>query len=248
MILSDDRKYVFVELPQTGSTAIARELCENYGGRPVLAKHAFYSDFLRHARPDQKDYFVFAGVRNPMDVIVSRYLKIRNDHKGTYTTPEARVANGGWVTDAMMERYRFVTENDASFMDYFVRYYRWPYEDWATMFHDRFDFVYRFEDMLQGFDQALHLMGIEPVRPLPEVNKTTGKASWESYYDPECPRIAFVFGPYLEQFGYGYPEGWNVGRAPLSAKAAYRGIALVKNAHRRWIRRARFPVKGYSMP
>ena len=87
MIISHTHKYLFVEIPLTASYAIRHELCEYYGGVPILHKHASFPDFLQIAAPHERDYFVFATVRNPLDETVSRYCKLRCDHKGTFSDP-----------------------------------------------------------------------------------------------------------------------------------------------------------------
>ena len=47
MIISHKYKYVFVGLPLAASTAISKELCEQYDGKAILAKHSIYQDFLK---------------------------------------------------------------------------------------------------------------------------------------------------------------------------------------------------------
>lgn len=42
VIISHEHKYVFAELPHTGSTAVSRELRENYAGEKILGKHSTY--------------------------------------------------------------------------------------------------------------------------------------------------------------------------------------------------------------
>ena len=54
MIISHKHKYVFIELPMTGSTAINNELRENYDGIYVLKKHSSYRDFLKDATEAEK--------------------------------------------------------------------------------------------------------------------------------------------------------------------------------------------------
>lgn len=66
MVISDKYKYLFVELPHTGSTAISRELCEYYDGTQILSKHIFYHQFLKTATPKRKNYFVFSCIRKPL--------------------------------------------------------------------------------------------------------------------------------------------------------------------------------------
>tara|TARA_R110002124_G_scaffold175649_1_gene343464 strand:- start:41 stop:211 length:171 start_codon:yes stop_codon:yes gene_type:complete len=56
MIISHKYKYLFVEVPHTGSTSISEELVANYDGHPILKKHSQYIDFLRQASKEEKDY------------------------------------------------------------------------------------------------------------------------------------------------------------------------------------------------
>ena len=59
MIISHRHRYVFVELPRTGSSAVRRELRELYDGVPILHKHSTYDEFRRQASEDERGYFVF---------------------------------------------------------------------------------------------------------------------------------------------------------------------------------------------
>ena len=45
MIISDTYRYVFIQTPMTGSSAVAKRIGENYEGRAILSKHAVYSTF-----------------------------------------------------------------------------------------------------------------------------------------------------------------------------------------------------------
>ena len=85
MIVSHRHKYVFIQLDQTASTAMARELCQHYGGEPMLWKHARYCDFMKVATPEEKEYFFFSGVRNPMDALVSTYLRQKSDRNKRFS-------------------------------------------------------------------------------------------------------------------------------------------------------------------
>ena len=59
MVISDKNKYLLAELPHTGSTAISKELCENYDGVKILSKHARYNQFLKIATPERGEIFCF---------------------------------------------------------------------------------------------------------------------------------------------------------------------------------------------
>lgn len=240
MIVSHRHRYVFVELPHTGSTAISRELRLHYGGEDVLRKHFYLEDFLRHASPAERRYFTFSGIRNPLDEAVSVYLKYKTDHRGHFTDPRERVENGGWVTPSHLVRFRFVHEEGADFPAYFRRFYRLPYDNWSSLSHRRMDFVVRFEHLQEDFAEVLRRLGIAPVRPLPVVNRTEEKSDFLSFYTPEIRRRAQrVFGPFLRRWGYELPREWGLPPAPWRDELAYRSTVAVKNFYRRRVDRVR---------
>ena len=228
MVISDEYRYIFVELPFTASTAISRELREHYAGKRILHKHSYYSDFLKIASADQKRYFAFSGVRNPLDETVSRFVKLKTDPGNEYSDPEP------WVSRTALRRFRWVQQNDASFERYFLKFFHLPSETWSSLDHKRLDYVYRLESVAEDFSKILNLIGIAPLRPLPVIHRTEGKDGWKSYYTPRThQRAGFVFGPRMEEWGYEFPEEWHVGPIRWPARAIYGAKALGKNSYRR---------------
>ncbi len=100
MIISDRYRYVFIQTPMTGSSAVAKELVEKYEGRTILSKHAIYSTFLANANNEQRKYFVFSGVRHPLDKMVSNYQKMLNNHNERFTQKIERRSTKGHFSDA----------------------------------------------------------------------------------------------------------------------------------------------------
>lgn len=207
MIISDQYRYVFVELPHTGSTAISSELESRYGGRRVLGKHSPYGRFLRRASAEQKEYFVFSCVRNPLDIAVTKYHKYLSNHDNPA---------GGARYTALGNRleqkiFDYVQRDDVNFEEFFTRFYRLPYNSWACLDHHNFDFVMRFETLSDDFQEALRRLNIEPVGPLPVINQTSNRSKqFESYYTESIRRQAVkVFGPYMEEWGYEFPPEWH---------------------------------------
>jgi hypothetical protein len=228
MIISDEHKYVFVELPWTGSTAISRELRQHYAGRHVLRKHSNYREYLKYASPEQRRYFVFSGIRNPLDSLVSIYVKFVTDHRENYSRDVY------WLSRRDKRQYRWVQENDPTFAEFFLRFYRFPMENWSSLDHHRFDYVYKLENVQEDFAEILRRIGLPQVGPLPVVHPTTGKSSWQDYYGPETYRRAlFVCGPLMERWGYEFPEEWSLGSVPSTARSLYRGLVPAKNVVRR---------------
>jgi Sulfotransferase family len=209
MIISHENRYIFVELPQTGSTAVSKELQDKYGGKRILKKHATYRDFLRQATSEEASYFAFAGIRNPMDKLVSLYFKYKYDHRNT--------GRGHFFKDSnallkwhMQRQFDFVHGLGADFPSYFLRYYHLPYDDWSSLDHSRMNFIIRFESLSEDFTSLLHQLGIPPLRPLPLMNKTSDRElDFWSYYPREVrSRARWVFGPYFRRWGYKFPADW----------------------------------------
>jgi hypothetical protein len=229
MIISHTYKYVFVELPHTGSTAISAELRELYDGSKILRKHARYSEFLRVASATEREYFAFSCIRNPLDVAVSLYFRYKTDHHGRYSEPR------GVVTRSDVELFRFIQQTGADFPTYFKRAFRRPipYDNFSREAHRQLDFVLRFENLADDFAKALTMIGIEPRRRLPVVNRTSQRRSdFASYYPPEMvPRAKWVFGPFMEQWGYEFPHAWGSPRVPFTARLAFRGVRFLRGGY-----------------
>lgn len=209
MIISHKHKYVFVELPRTGSTAISKELREHYDGEAILRKHATYREFLSTASTAEKQYFVFSAVRNPLDKILSLYFKYKTDQRG-YDNPDIYQGSNQLIAWLMKKQFRFVQASNASFEDFFRKFYVLPYDDWSSLDHAHLDYVMHFELLSEDFSEVLTMIGLEQVRPLPITNKTAERRDdfW-SYYTPEIQsRAQWVFGPYFKRWGYEFPQSW----------------------------------------
>ena len=215
MIISHKYKYVFIELPMTGSTAIARELMEHYEGEKILAKHASPKDFWRTASAEEKEYFMFSGIRNPLDEVVSRYFKYKTDHNQKFSRPLKKKKLGKFrrrlnrIRDNA--RYNFIIKKGASFQQYFMRYYALPYSNWSMVWHHKMDYIVRFDQLNEDFMEVLKRLEIEPIRNLPQKNKTSGKdgSYWDFYKDDTHQRRAVnVFGAFMKEWDFTFPEHW----------------------------------------
>jgi hypothetical protein len=233
MIISHRHRYLFVEVPRTGSTAISAELRENYDGHGILRKHASYRDFLRAASDDERTYFTFAAVRNPLDIAVTRYVRLKDDVQELYRDP-TKVAVRNSLAGRLERRiYAWVQRTDADFERFLRRWYLLPYDTWTTLDHERMDAVIRFESLTADFDATLQRMGITPLRELPVRNATPGRdRDWERHYTPGAIRRAvWVFGPYMERWGYAFPESWGAIRIPFWSRVLYRVAHVIRSVY-----------------
>ena len=96
-VLSAKQKYFFLANPHTGSTAIGRELCEDYDAKPILNTHATYFEFKKIASEKKKQYFIFSGVRNPLDEAFSIYSIYLENHGSRFTDKNIVLKYGGYI-------------------------------------------------------------------------------------------------------------------------------------------------------
>jgi len=226
MIISDQHRFVFVEVPHTGSHSISEQLVAHYGGRPILRKHANVTQFLGQATRDQKSYFKFATVRNPLDAAATDYAKLKNNHKGQFTNPAMLMENGGHVTKDHLREYNFIEENNADFSAFFRKFRAKLYNNWFLIGDQHFDYVLRLEALNEGFSEVLQRLDISQVEPIPHVNKTKGKdKSYDDYFTPDIYQLASAcYGPFMQKWGYEFPESWGNVVTPGLARLQFAAI------------------------
>ena len=232
MIISHKYRYLFVELPHTGSTAISNELRTLYHGRAILHKHATYHEFLRVATPQEKQYFVFSAIRNPADDVVSYYFKYRH---GKFTFFNNRRRLRRLLYWRQLQKAQALIENEVDFPTFFLNHYRLPYDNWSALAHHDFDFVLRFEQLSDDFSAVLAKLGIEEMRRLPVRHKTPERQQdfW-SYYTPETWEHAKqIFGPFMQKWDYTFPAEWGEWSVSPVAQMRFEVLRLLRKA--RWL-------------
>ena len=224
MIISHKHKYLFVEVPSTGSTAISAELTSHYGGEAMLHKHANYTECRKIMGSDVREYFVFSTVRNPLDFIVTDYFRLKGNHKNQYTTPSKFERNGGFVTDQQILEFEYIRKHDVDFARYFHQFQKSIYHNWFLVGHANFDYIMRYERLAQEFESVLKKIGLETVRQLPKVNKTALKNQrFEEVYTPDTFEGAYeYYGPFMHQWGYEFPKSWPSGKVPWRSNSKFR--------------------------
>lgn len=204
MVISHQHCYVFIQTMKTAPTAIAAELCENYDGEMILHKHATLEEFHAQASADEKTYLSFAGVRNPLDVAVSRFALRRSGKRN--------------ADPKQQEQTRFIRETGEDFGPYFRKYGILRREGgaeigivplhWHTRSFQSTDHIYRYENLQEEFSTILKKIGVDQLRELPLGNPTAGKTDFMSYYDSETLALAYrTYFPYLDHWGYEVPPG-----------------------------------------
>jgi len=242
MVIDHRFKFVFVELPLTATSAISKEIREQYGCEPILNKHATYDDFLRKATAEEKSYKVIGSVRNPLDQTVSMYFKYKNDLDQRFSTGRKRP--GKWLRKSLAinrdkVRYNYIIDNNASFEDYFMHFFKWPYSNWSIIHHKKFEYIIRFESLGEDYKKVFTEIGLPVNRDLPRANKTPEKKQdfWSYYESDEAKRKAkYVFGPFMRYWGYDFPSDWNHIKEPAMAKHVYAFLNIFRKIYWRRLR------------
>ncbi len=241
MILSNKNKYIYMATPHTGSSAISKELCEKYGGKPILHDHANYFEFFRVANKKQRKYFAFASIRNPLDEATSIYAKLNSNHHSDYTNPKRTFKKGGWVTKKQKQMFYFVKNPKNDFNDFLIKFYKHPYTSNINTDRKYCNFIARFEYLEEDFTKALKMLNIKKARNLPVFNKTKGKKHFTEYYSKKGIQHALkIFGPFMEEFDYKFPKNWPKRKIKISEKVEYFLLKKTRYIYCKWIKTGPF--------
>lgn len=248
MIVCRDLRLLYVQVPQTGGTAVAEELCRNYGGEQLLRKHAVLEQAGAALGSSLSLYTVMAGVRHPADQAVSTFVRMQRKEvpgKGGYSNRWLR-------TSSAIERDHFAKQAGMTFSEYFLRFFHWIHAPKWLQSQRKADIILRFESLGEDFQQAMRDVGVVPVRPLPRVNQTPrGDAGYETYYTPPAQvRARRIFSPFMSEWSYRFPPEWvpELSRAEMRMRTlVYYGIPLAKTGRRRLHRSGRALHKLHSV-
>jgi hypothetical protein len=239
MIISHKYKFVFIGLPFSASSAISKELYLQYEGIPYLRKHSLHHEFEKVATKIEKDYFVFAVLRNPMEIVVTAYEKMKANSKGNFTNPDLFSENGGHITKKLREKFNFIHDNKASFQEYFLNFFMKPFDNFSSLTLDKCDFVIRYENIDEDYILALEKSGVSSPKPLPVANKTVGKKRDLSlYYTHEIKeRTVKVFGPFLSKYNYPFLECWGEVKVSLSSKLQFMILGFLRKLNQKYFKK-----------
>lgn len=225
-IVSWKHRFLFVQTPRTGCTAIAEKVLVPlydgedlppdyvYDGRGMMVvdrKHSTLQQLLTHgflSNEQASSLFKFSAVRNPFDSQASEYVKQRFTYRPLLDDPRAWIHRAPGYVDDM----RFAAEH--TFEEWLERRWRRPFLRAMVRgryrvavgdcsWQDGMDFVMRFERLQEDFDEALRRIGL-PQTAIPAHNVTRERESdYRGYYTPRARRVVeAAFAETIERFRY----------------------------------------------
>lgn len=193
MFISEEHSFIFVEIPKTGSTSMAKAFSKmglkRFRSCPV---HASLED-LKKACPDidLSRYFKFCFTRNPWDQEVSTYFFYKTGRVAK------KIEEGLQRDPVQVARHRRAVEYD--FSDWLK--HRDPQKKENE--YANFDAVYKFETMQEGFSEILRKFGFDDVELL-KLNASK-RGRYQDYYDTQAKEIVEVaYADRIKRFGYSY--------------------------------------------
>lgn len=202
-MINHDHKFIFVHIPRTSGTSIEEHFGYNgdaawWGGDGK--KHYTLNQYKKELKDiDFKHYFKFSIVRNPWDIIISKYMDIYwFSHKFKKGVPisERGGAIGYHATKSLkyfLDHYQPIPhEHGDGLLDYF---------DPSQM-----DFVGRFENRDRDLEYISDKIGIE-IDTNTRARVDPEKKHYTEYYDDETRDIvAERYARDIEYFGYEFGE------------------------------------------
>lgn len=223
MIISPERRYIFVHIPKTGGTALAQALESRaaredilIGDTPKARKRKARAQALpargriwKHMRladldgalsgEEIADHFCFTMVRNPWDRVVSYYHWLKAQ---TFDHPAVALSRTLDFADFLahpVQQTAFASDGAADYM-----------RDAAGT--DRGDLFIRLEHFEADAAPLWHHLGFSLI--LPKVNASRRERDYRSYYSADsAERVRALFQQDIERFGYAFDDG----PAPLPA-------------------------------
>lgn len=173
-------------------------LVNQYKGVRIANKHSGCSElqqWLGENHQNASDWKVLMGIRNPFDSLVSKWLKIKSNHKGKKTSELARQVQSGaisfeiWVQHETNKTH-FASQQFKKYMPCATEAIRFEciQDDWAS-FCERHQIPYA------------EIPSVNPTR------KHEDERDFRTFYTRELiEKLTPQFASYLDQWGYHPPH------------------------------------------
>lgn len=215
MIVSKQRKVLFVHVQKTGGSTIDRVLMEKLpGARPVRGlpedRHAPWQVAIEEKNRAFANYYTFGFVRNPWARLDSWFRMIQRRKHRAAEAPDGRAArmvenNEFWAT--VLERLptfeSFVLEGPEIFPRLSRPQLHYLQTEGAS--GRRADFIGRTERLDADLAAVFGHLDLERPERVPRANSSRRTVDYHELYTPEMrDAVGAAFAPDVEAFGYDF--------------------------------------------
>jgi hypothetical protein len=205
MLVSDAHRMVFVHVQKTGGVTVGKVLEEVVDDLrqvpPKGIKHSTLAQGLDQ-EPGLASYWTFGFVRNPWSRLVSWWAMVRRFAEladGGHEPARARFARNHFLRTARAypDFETFVLRGSEE-----LERLRTPQVDYLRAGAREADFVGRTESLKADLAKAMAHLGLPMPEELPHTNRSP-HAHYSTYYtDASRQRVAQLFAPDIEAYGY----------------------------------------------
>ena len=208
MLVSEQYEATFIHIPKTGGTSLASALLsqgEAFNRLPErIERHKNYVKnplewTIKHSRMHDVDqryqnFFCFAFVRNPWDLMVSSFSWWTQKPKQLQTRKD-------YGYDIKAKGFKaFIKSNSSCLNECYHNN-----EGQLYWLNDKIDFIGRYENLQQDFNTICDKIRI-PRQALPHINKSKHKHYTEYYDDETRETVAEKYAKDIEYFYYKFGE------------------------------------------
>lgn len=181
-VINHKYQFVFLAEPHTGSRAVRDALCKLEGSVETNGNHhidlfgCVSAGYLSH---DEAELFtVFSAVRDPHDVLVSRWL-----YHNRKVTPFANFVDRARVS----EQIGYSGDIEGTLF-------------WRT--YEQVDWFVRYETLHKGLNVLLASLGAPVIEELPFVGKSEGRPDWRDLWSTPLESYARKHFPDVRRYHY----------------------------------------------
>lgn len=199
MIINNEKKFVYVAIPKTGTYSLHSALGNPDNHPEPHLHHAGIRELLQHY-PHIVDYYKFAFVRNPWDKLVSMYHDFTLRRGRAYS---AKIVHPNPLLSEFKDFEDFCLNLKTShwFSDIF---FRPQYHSLVTDKGMIMDLVWKFEHMQTGFNAACQQIGL-PQKNLGHLNKGQYVGKYRQYYSTRAAdAIGDLYEVDIRTFNYAF--------------------------------------------
>jgi hypothetical protein len=196
MIISYKHKYIFVGIPFSASSTISKELLEKYEGEFILNKHTNIPTLIDKLKINIDEFIVFGVYRSPVEILKSRYNKLRNNPDNRFTDDKYTIKNGGYVPERVRKLSKIIRENNLSFEDYLnLNFKLFPYNNEFTINAPYLNYIVDFNNLEEDFQKVLSKIGVVDVNKIEKINETKKRSDIEYFISDD--KMSKFIAPFL---------------------------------------------------
>lgn len=193
VLVNNDKNFVFIQIPKTGSSSIGYALGQRQNPEPEL-HHQTLSNIIKNI-PELNKYFIFTFIRNPWDRLLSLWCDFTQIRKKEYSE-KITLDNELFSEFNSFEDFCINFRNTIWINDVFLKpqlYFIFPYS--------RINFIGKYESLNEDYKKLCHILNITHDK-LPIIRKTEHN-HYRNYYTQQTRDIiAEIYKEDIKEFGY----------------------------------------------